>query len=150
MTVQVAEGTTIPEFRLRPVEPEPMKVMALLLRDPNPIHWDVATVQHLGLGDQPVNQGPLNVGYVLNALIAWAGAPSAVRTFTARFLGNVVAGDEVVASGVVTGLSEAAGRQLAHCDVWLDRADGVRVVQGTATVQLPDSWSRDERSTTTD
>jgi acyl dehydratase len=139
MTVQVAEGTRIPEFRLPAVETGPMKVMALLLRDPNPIHWDVASVQHLGLGDQPVNQGPLNVSYVLNALIRWTGTPSAVRTFTVRFLGNVVAGDEIVASGVVTGVSEVAGRRLAHCDVWLEKADGVRVVQGTATIQLPAS-----------
>lgn len=144
--MQVEVGGAIPEFRLTAVEPEPMKVMALLLRDPNPIHWDVSTVQSLGLGDRAVNQGPTNAAYVLNALIAWAGAPSAVRTFHARFLGNVLAGDEVVATGVVTALQEVHGVRVAHCDVWLDKADGERVVRGSAIVHLPKSWPSSDGS----
>lgn len=139
--MHIVEGTAVPPFRVPEVDAGAMRVMALLLRDGNPIHWDVSLVQQLGLGDRPVNQGPVNVSYVLNALTRWAGGPSAVRSLSARFLGNVFAGDDVVAGGVVTGVTREGDRRLASCDVWLDRADGVRLLQGTAVVRLPSSWS---------
>lgn len=141
--MHVAKGTPVPAFRVPDVAAPSMRVMALLLRDGNPIHWDVSLVQELGLGDRPINQGPVNVSYVLNALTRWAGGPAAIRSLSTRFLGNVLAGDDVAAAGVVTGVTSEGDRLLASCDVWLDRADGVRLLQGTAVVQLPSSWSSD-------
>ena len=129
-------GTTIPEFRVDGVSAEKMKTMALFLHDPVPIHWDVEAVKAQGLGDKVVNQGPNNMGYVLNALIAWTGDPAAVHAFTVRFLGNVFADDVLVASGVVTAVREDGGQRLADCEVWLDRDGGDRVMAGTATVRV--------------
>lgn len=132
---EIAVGTQIPEFRVASVDPWRMKVFAALARDPNPIHWDRSEVAARGLGDRLINQGPTNLGYVCNMLVAWAG-PEALRDLRVRFTANVFDGDDVVAGGVVTEVREVDGERLADCDVWLDRADGTRTVAGTATVVL--------------
>lgn len=135
---QVQVGDELPPFDVPAVSAEAMKTMAALLRDPNPIHFDVAAVQAAGLGDRVVNQGPTNVGYVMNLLLAWTGSPAAIRSLRVRFTGNVLAGDHVTARGRVRALTtDAAGTPLACCDVWLERADGVQLVVGEAEVVAP-------------
>ena len=135
MTVE--PGTEVPPFVVESVPVEAMKTVAALLHDPNPIHFDLQAVEALGMGDRQVNQGPTNMAYVVNALTAWTGDPTAVRRLQVRFLGNVFAGDRVSAGGVVTGIREAGGQRLADLDVWLERTPDDRVLAGTATVALP-------------
>ncbi|GIU93360.1 MAG: hypothetical protein KatS3mg011_2266 [Acidimicrobiia bacterium] len=124
-------GTPLPEWRLTSVSPEKMKVMAAILRDPNPIHWDRRAVLQKGFGTRLINQGPINVGYVMNMLMAWAGN-DAIRSITVRFTANVLEGDEVVAGGKVT----AVEGNLVTCHVWLERGDGERALVGTAKVEI--------------
>jgi acyl dehydratase len=93
-----------------------MKMLALLLRDPNPIHWDPEATRRLGLGDNPVNQGPSNLAYVLN-MLRQAFPGHAVARVETRFLGSVYAGDHVVAGGRVT---DRHAREVT-CEVWLNR-----------------------------
>jgi acyl dehydratase len=130
-------GSEIPSYVVERVSAEAMKTVAALLHDPNPIHFDAGAVRALGLGERPVNQGPTNMAYVVNMLVAWAGGPGAVRALRVRFLGNVLAGDRVVARGVVTNVREEGGERLAELDVWLERSADDRVLAGTATVELP-------------
>jgi acyl dehydratase len=134
--MDVAVGSPIPSWSHGPVSSEKMKIFAAIARDPNPIHWDRAAVAERGLGERLINQGPTNLGYVINMLLAWAG-PASIRELTVRFTSNVFDGDSVVAGGVVTAIREAQGERLADCDVWLDRGDGTRAVAGSATVALP-------------
>ena len=134
--MDVEPGAQIPPLAVD-VAVEPMKTVAALLNDSNPIHWDVESVRRLGMGDRPVNQGPNNLAYVANALIAWAGGdPGAVQRLQVRFLGNVFAGERVTAGGVVTGVRQEDGVTLADLDVWLERGEGDRVLNGTATVAV--------------
>jgi acyl dehydratase len=115
-----------------------MKTMAALLHDPNPIHWDSAATRALQMGERVVNQGPINMSYVMNALVSWVGNdPSRLRAITLRFMANVFEGDRVEAGGTVTGLRDVKGEQLADCDVWLDVTGGSRALAGTAIVALP-------------
>lgn len=131
-TIEV--GTRLPPWRIE-VDPGQMKTMAALLNDPNPIHWDTAAVRALGLGERPVNQGPTNVGYIVNMLLDWAGGdPAAIRRVNVRFRGNVFAGDRVEAGGEVIDTQDVDRHTVATCEVWLDRADGQRLVAGTAEV----------------
>ncbi len=123
-------GEKLPEWVVDTVSAERMKTMALILSDPNPIHWNVEAVRRLGLGERPVNQGPTNAAYVVNMLTEWAGDPRRLRSLRVRFLGNVFADDRVVAGGEVTEVDDTGGETI---DVWLDR-DGGRVLSGTATV----------------
>ncbi len=134
--MDVSVGMALPEWRLESVSAEKMKLLAAILRDPNPIHWDASEVAKRGMGDRVINQGPTNLGYVTNMLMAWAG-PACLRHMEARFTSNVFDGDSVVAGGTVLGLRSEGGERLADCEVWLDRGDGVRAVAGRATVALP-------------
>jgi acyl dehydratase len=128
-------GTEIPPWSMPSVSAEKMKLYAALARDPSPIHWDPAET---GLGGRVINQGPTNLGYVVNMLMAWAG-PASIRDVRARFTENVLDGESVTARGVVTAIREHDGERLADCDVWLEREDGSRAVVATATVALVSS-----------
>jgi acyl dehydratase len=125
-------GEDLPPLRIAAVDPERMKTMALLLRDPNDIHFDVESVRALGMGDRTVNQGPINLGYAVRMVADWAGGEDRIRSFESRFLSNVFAGDTVVAAGRVV---EVADRRVT-CEVWLDIEGGRRALQGTAIVDL--------------
>lgn len=133
----VQVGDELPRRIIESVSAEKMKTMAALLGDPNTIHWDVADVRRLGLGDRPVNQGPNNMGYVIDMLTGWSGGPSNFRRLKVRFLGSVFAGDRLVAGGRVTGVRPGASGQLVDCDVWLARNGSEAVLAGTATVLIP-------------
>ena len=129
-------GQVIPEWTVESVSDEKMKTMALLLRDPNPIHWDIEALRRLGMGDRPVNQGPTNEAYVINMLLSWLGDPGRLKSIRVRFVANVLAGDRVIAGGKVTMLRHDDGLQVADCEVWLDRDDGSRLLGGTAVVAV--------------
>jgi acyl dehydratase len=133
--VNVAAGTEIPPWRLEEVLGSQMHLYAAIARDPNPIHFDAAEAAKRGLGDRCVTQGPLNLAYIMNMLNAWAG-PESLREVAIRFTANVFEGDTVIAGGVVTAVREEGGERLADCDVWLEKADGTRTVEGTAAVAL--------------
>jgi len=134
--MDVTVGSPVPPWSHGPVSAEKMKIFAAIARDPNPIHWDRAAVAVRGLGERLINQGPTNLGYVVNMLLAWAG-PESLRELTVRFTSNVFDGDVVTAGGSVTAIREEGGERLADCEVWLDRQDGTRALSGTAIVALP-------------
>jgi acyl dehydratase len=134
--VTVTVGTELPTWDVPAVSAEKMKTMAALLADPSPIHFDVVTLRALGMGDRPVNQGPLNMGYVMNAVTGWAGGPDRLRRLRVRFLGTVLAGQALRVTGAVTAVREQDGKTLADCDVALSVVGGEAVVSGSATVAL--------------
>ena len=133
MSVQV--GDRIPEWEMPQVSAEKMKTMAAILRDPNPLHWDRDAVAALplGLGRRTINQGPLGLSYIVNMLHAWQG-PGCLKRLYMTFPGLVLDGDHVIARGTVTALDG----DLADCEVWLEHADGRRLLVGRASVQLGD------------
>jgi 3-hydroxybutyryl-CoA dehydratase len=141
--MSIEAGDLLPSWTVESVDPEKMKIMAALLRDPNPIHLDPAAARALGLGDRVVNQGPVNFGYVQNMLAAWAGGPGRIRAISLRLTAIVLAGDRVAAGGRVTSVSSGG---VVECAVWLDvleRAGSplrppLRALAGTATVVPPD------------
>lgn len=136
--MDVGVGTRIPPRVVERVGAAEMKTMAALLQDPNPIHWDPAATHALGMGERAVNQGPINMAYVINALVSWMGNdPSRLRAITLRFMTNVYEGDRVEAGGTVTGVRDVNGERLADCDVWLDVTGGSRALAGTAVLALP-------------
>ena len=132
----IAVGDELPQRIIESVSAEKMKTMAALLGDPNTIHWDVDDVRRLGLGDRPVNQGPNNMGYVIDMLADWAGGPQNLRRLRVRFLGNVFAGDRLVAGGKVTALRHEAEGAFVDCEVWLAKDGTEAVLAGVATVTV--------------
>lgn len=132
MSVEI--GTEIPPWTMEQVDPARMKTMAALLRDPYPIHWDRQATASIGLGERAVNQGPLNLSYVVNMLHAWQG-PTCVRRLDVAFRAPVFDGETVTAHGVVTDVAAVGSERHATCDVRLVR-DGEDVLTGTAVVAL--------------
>jgi acyl dehydratase len=119
----------LPTRLVESVDPARMKTMAALLRDPYPVHWDRAANAAIGLGGRVINQGPLNLGYVANMLMDWAG-PASIRRLTVSFGRPVLDGDRVIAGGRVQERHE----DVVECEVWLGR-DGLQVVSGRAVVE---------------
>lgn len=126
------QGTRLPDFHIGPVRAEEMKIFAAILRDPNPIHWDRNELSRRGFGDRLINQGPANLGYVVEMLAIAFGGYDRIRRLTTRFTANVLEGDNLVAGGIVT----AIDGDVASCDIWLDRSTGERAISGTAQMTL--------------
>lgn len=133
MSVEV--GTQIGAYEVE-VDAQRMKVMVALLADPNPIHFDPRVLARLGMDERPVNQGPLNMGYLQTMLARWAGGRERLLTFQVRFQGNVLAGDRVRAEGTVARLRTDERGRIATCDIRLDVVGGATVLTGTAEVLI--------------
>jgi len=130
------EGSELGPFTIERIDPEKMKIFAVVLDDPNPIHLDPAAVRAAGLGDRVINQGPASFGYVLNLLRA--AAPDAViRELNVRLTANVYGEDRVVVAGRVERRECVDGECRVTCSVWLDVDSGRRALQGTATLIVP-------------
>ena len=127
------QGHRLPAYVVESVRPEPMKTMAAILDDPNPIHFDPASVRALGLGERPINQGPSNLGYLMEMLVEFAGAADRVRRVRVRFLGNVFAGDRVECTASVKSVDDDAG--VAELEVQAS-VDGRPVLAGTAVISV--------------
>jgi len=134
--VKVAVGDAIPPFRMPSVTPERMKTVAAIFRDPFPFHWDRDVTRAMGFEGRLLNQSPINLGYVINMLMAWGG-PTCIRRIRTEFPQPVFDGDCVTAGGRVVSLSKQGDETIAECEVWLDREDGVRNVSARAWVALP-------------
>ena len=132
-------GGSIPQWVMPSVSPERMRTMAAILRDPNPLHWDRNAVDALplGLGKRTINQGPLGLSYMINMLHAWAG-PNCLRRIAMRFPQVVLDGEQVIARGTISALREEDSVPLADCNIWLEHEDRGVLLEGTASVALPD------------
>ncbi len=132
MNIEV--GNEIPSLVIPSVDAQKMKTMAALLRDPYPIHWDVDGNEKMGIKGKVVNQGPLNLSYIVNMLMNWQGQ-DCIRRLTVRFTGWVLGGDTLSTHGKVVSIDDSADELLATCDIWLER-DGERLLEGEAVVAL--------------
>ena len=124
-----AVGDSLPPFVVESASPEAMKAWAVFLADPNPIHLDVAVVKAKGLGDRVINQGPMNVAFMINMLMA-AFPGATIEAMDSRFLDNVYGGEQVTAQGTI---SAVEGNRIA-CEFTLDVDGRGTVNSGTATL----------------
>ena len=122
-------GDELQPFAIESVSPEAMKQWAIFLADPNPIHLDVEVVKAKGLGDKVINQGPANVAYMMNMLMA-AFPGCRIESMDSRFLDNVYGEDKVVASGKISTIED----NRISCEFTLDVEGRGTVNSGTATV----------------
>ncbi len=124
-----AVGDSLPPFVVESASPEAMKAWAVFLADPNPIHLDVDVVKAKGLGDRVINQGPMNVAFMINMLMA-AFPGATIEAMDSRFLDNVYGGEQVTAQGTITAVE---GNRIA-CEFTLDVDGRGTVNSGTATL----------------
>jgi 3-hydroxybutyryl-CoA dehydratase len=125
-----AVGDTLPPFTIESVSPEAMKQWAVFLADPNPIHLDAEVVKAKGLGDRVINQGPINVAYMMNMLMrAFPGGR--IAAMDSRFLDNVYGGDRATVTGKVAAIEGGA----VTCEFVLEIEGRGIVNSGTATIE---------------
>jgi acyl dehydratase len=128
----LAVGEALAPFRIASVDPEAMKTWAVALHDPNPIHLDRAMVAAKGLGNRVINQGPANLAYIINMLLA-AFPGGSIHELDVRYVDNVFEGDDVTAGGTVTSVSSDGAE--VNCDIWLRAKDRDFVIKGAAVVR---------------
>lgn len=125
------QGQALLPFVIDRIDPQAMKQWAVFLADPNPIHLDAAAVRAKGLGDRVINQGPINVAYMMNALLqAFPGGR--IESMTSRFLDNVYGGERIIAHPTINAVEE--GRII--CSVSLESMDRGVVCTADAVVIL--------------
>jgi 3-hydroxybutyryl-CoA dehydratase len=134
--MSLSPGADLGPWTIEHVDPEKMKVFAVVLADPNPIHLDPEAVRSAGLGDRVINQGPASFGYVLN-MLREAVPGAAIRDLNVRLTSNVFDGDRVTAAGRVESAEQDGEERHLKCSVWLDVEGGRRALQGSATLVLP-------------
>lgn len=127
-----AVGDELPPFIIDAVDPEAMKQWAVFLADPNQIHLDVDFVKAKGLGDRVINQGPINVAYMMNCILA-AFPGGRIERMTSRFLDNVYGGERIVARSII----DAVENDRIICSIKLESEDRGVVNSATATIILP-------------
>lgn len=126
-------GQKLEPFVIESVDPQRMKTMVAILRDPNPIHYDAEVTRKLGLGDRPVNQGPINLTWLIESVARFVGGPERLLNIKVRFLGNVFAGERFECSGQVAAVDAEAGKAEIEVNA---TADGRPVLGGIATVSM--------------
>lgn len=126
----------IPSLVVPDVRMEDVVTIMEVMDDVNPIHVDADLAASLGLRG-PVNQGPANLAYVMNMLIAWAGSPHAIKHVNVRFRSISCPGDRLIASGTVESIAHIDDGRLATCSVELVRDGGEVILAGTANVLAP-------------
>ena len=118
------------------VDPARMKTLALLLADPNPIHFDQAAARRLAGTDRAVNQGPSTMALGVNMLLA-AFPGARLVSYRVRLLGLVLAGDGVEGGGTVVDREILDGQERVRCQLHLDVPGRGRVIEGEAVLVLP-------------
>ncbi|MCK9250405.1 MAG: hypothetical protein M0P31_15700 [Solirubrobacteraceae bacterium] len=132
-------GARVTPLVIEAVDPARMLVLAALLDDPVPIHYDPEAVGTPGEGGRTVNQGPLALGYLGRMLRAWTEGAADLRRIRCRLHANVLAGDRLECGGEVVETDPRAGA--CRIAVWV-RRDGVDVVTGSAELRWPDAAGR--------
>lgn len=122
------EGDALP-IRRTAITAAPMRTIAEVLRDPNPIHLDPAAAGAAGLGDRVINQGPANLAYVVDAVQA-AFPNHRLAMLDSSYLSSVRDGDVVEAGGTILSITPDA----ITCDTWLRVKGGATAVKAVATL----------------
>jgi hydroxyacyl-ACP dehydratase HTD2-like protein with hotdog domain len=103
---------------------------------PHRIHYDVEYARGEGFDDVLVTANLLSA-YSADLLARWAGDAAAVRSLEERNVAPATAGDALVVGGRVSDLEPGETGGLVWCDLYVNRADGARVIGARASLQLP-------------
>ena len=124
-------GESLPALTIESVSAKAMAELAVILRDPNPIHLDREAVRAAGLGERRINQGPANMAYVMN-MLAEALPDAELKSMSIAFTANVCEDDHVTARADVTEITETDTGTAVDCSFQLDVRDGRSALKGTA------------------
>lgn len=132
----LSAGDELEPRRVEDLRAGDMKLIAALLQDPYPPHFDRKRADEL---DYPglLNQGPANLSYLLQPVVRVLESPSDLRSFDVRFHDMVFEGQTVTATAQVTETRVEDGQGLVEFELELLTDDGTVAVGGSATARLP-------------
>lgn len=133
---ELSPGDELEPRRVEDLRAEDMKLVAALLQDPYPPHFDPKRAEEL---DYPglLNQGPANLAYLLQPVVETLESPSDLRSFDVRFHDMLFEGQTVTATAEVTETRESDDGRLVTFDLALRDDDGDLAVGGSATARFP-------------
>ncbi len=122
----------LPAWTRTPPSTADRRTVARVLDDENPIHIDGAAAAAAGLGSQAINQGPANLGYVVEML--HAALPDArLRRISTTFHRPVLEHDTITVQGRVDNVTrDPDGTTVVHCVAWLVVNDGSSAASAVA------------------
>jgi acyl dehydratase len=115
-----------------------MKLIAALLQDPYPPHFDSRRAEELGYPGL-LNQGPANLAYMLQPIVRELDRPSDLARFDTRFHDMVFEDETVTATATVedkTAAEDDGG--VVEFAIELTKENGETAVDGTATARFDD------------
>jgi 3-hydroxybutyryl-CoA dehydratase len=124
-------------WKLHRVDAARMKILALLLDDPNPVHFDPSAARRLNIADREVNQGPSNMAMVIN-MVSQTWPEAEIRRLRIRLLGQVHADErvEVLGDVVESSVFGEAGSEYQRMTVSFVLAVNGRGVVANGTAEL--------------
>lgn len=127
-------GDQMPAYTLGPLTRTDFVRYAGAGGDFNPIHHDEPLAQRAGL-PSVFGMGMLHAGVLGLRLARWVG-PLNIRSFSARFTGQVWPGDTLTLTGTVTSVSEVDGELCAELQLTVARDDDEVVLRAAAIAQV--------------
>ena len=121
-----------------------IKAIAAFFGDPNPLHVDRIASRTIGCERGLVNQGPTNIAFAMNGLLEHCSNTGLeIARMKVRLRSPVQGSDCVVFGGQLTTVGPAVPSLTqspfsdgdVHCEVWLDRVDATRVLDGMAILR---------------
>lgn len=112
-----------------------MKLIAALLQDPYPPHYNRRRADELGYPGL-LNQGPANCSYILQAVVRELASPIDLEKFDYRFHEMVFEDETVTARATVAETQLVNEKGIVVFDVALEKADGTVAVDGTVTARV--------------
>lgn len=101
--------------------------------DFNPLHWDPAFAATVSPTGTVIAHGMYSMGLVSRLVTAWAGGPERVVELQVRFTKPWPLGTAASFGATVRQVDDG----VALLDVWGRRADGERILRGSATIRVP-------------
>jgi len=115
---------------------EDMKLIAALLQDPYPPHYDPHRADELGYPGL-LNQGPANLAYMLQPIVRELDGPSNLESFDTRFHDMVFEDETVTATATVEEITPADdGGGLVEFAIELTKENGETAVDGMASARF--------------
>lgn len=113
-----------------------MKLIAALLQDPYPPHFDPRRADELGYPGL-LNQGPANLAYLLQPIVAELDVPTDLERIETRFHDMVFEDETVTATATVEAKTATNGRGgLVEFAVALVKENGDVAVDGMVTARF--------------
>jgi len=129
-------GQPLPSLS-RVVTREDVRAYADAGGDHNPLHLDDDAARAVGFPGL-IAHGMFTMGHLAACVTAWVGDPAGIVRVSAQFRAPVFMGDEIVATGRVTGLDPATRTATAELWVTLERGGVVEypIRKGEAMVRF--------------